>query len=433
MSVTRRAIRKRMHRLFTGELSFVDAPANERPFLVAKRRKTMPADKAEQEVIDRMRKMPADVEDKLTAFLGKQRVSKLAGSDQERTLTPGATAALRAAGRILAAYADELSDEDMLALMVELGMVPPQDADAASEEEAASLADDSAEADEPQGEDATEAAQLNAPEPGEAADVTGDEAEMAPSDASPIEMDKPDAVSDADHDKAMQVAMGAYNQKLKDGMDAEQAKAAAKDAYLEALSKAGYTVEKRAKSNEDRMPANPKAPSSQTPDFSAGQRAFIETLLDQRLGALTAENKTLVEKNAKLHDEVKVEREDRLGREYAAKAAEFKHLGEQGEIAAMLKSAHGNEAETTRLTKVLNAANAQAEQAHKHGSLFNEYGSKLPAGQRSAESELTDLVGQIVEKSAGDSQLTHQQAYAKALQTQRGRELYNKFQAGVSL
>ena len=419
MSVLRRAIKRRLSNLYTGEISFVDAPANERDFIVTKRRKPMHSP-AEKEVLQRLKSLSPETEARLSAFEAKGRVRKMAADGSDKSLTPGAMAALKAVGRLLAPYADEVTDGDMLALMVELGMVPPDAVDAETSAEAEALAADAT--DTPEGEAAS---QDNAETAGDA-EVAADEAQPTEGEAQSLDMAKPQAVAQEDHDKAMQVATAVYNEKLKAGASAEDARAAASDAYLTALHEAGYTVEKRAQAKEDSMTSSAKVTKNAAPALDAGQRAYINQLIEARFCELAAQNKDLVEKNAKLHSDVAVEREDRLNREYANKAAEFANLGEQGEVAALLKSAHGNEAETNRLMKVLKAANAQADQAARHGSLFTEYGSKLGGGAPTAESEISSLVNEIVEKSANGKQLTKQQAFAKALQTERGRDIYNK-------
>lgn len=393
----------------------------------------------------------AETDKKIEAFLRKSRIQKDAAATAQ--LSPAGTAALKAIGRILAPYAGEISDAHLTGLMAELGIMPPvtdeqknkraeaQDkavgdgvAAAQAAAEASGAATDQAEDPNLEAAEAEQGAEDQAEEAAEEAEAASDDDGQAEGDepvsgaevqddtaegSEDLQITQPDAVSDEDHQAAFAQAQDTYRQKLDAGESSEAAFAAAKQTYLLALDAAGYTVQKMAKTREDSMPEHKEG-------FTPAQRAQIDALLAAKVESLRGENKSLVEKSAKLEADLAVEREDRLAREFAQRAEQYADLAPASEIVPMLKSAHGHPEQMQRLEAVLKSATERLRQSHQEGGLFGELGTRQASERSGPEAELEDLVKSVVSKGADKG--SEAQQYVTALKSKEGRALYNKSQ-----
>lgn len=397
---------RRIRELDPTEISLVDSPANRRKFLITKRAQMTPQEAAKQ-VFERVTAVTPAMRkriDKAITLVRKAEGDPEASNER----SPGAQAALKAIGRILAPYADELTDRDIHLLLAELGMAPPpppEGEDDPGDEEEDQDNDAEADDDEEQSDDGED-------------DVV-------------LEIAKPDAVPQAVHDAALSDATDAYKNALNAQNSEQDALDAAKQAYADALRNAGYTVSKAEKlSDEGHMPPKNKvAKRSSEDDLAASQREHLEALVKERLSAMQSENKALLEKSQKLEAELNVERESRLTREYAQKAAQYKALGAEGEVASVLKSCHGNPEQMAKMEAIFKSAAERLSTADRQGGdLFSEIGTRREDDTSSPEQQIQALVDQVVQKDAG--KLTPAKAYQQVLSTPQGRKLYIKSQQG---
>ncbi|RJQ04429.1 MAG: hypothetical protein C4551_10775 [Bacillota bacterium] len=125
--------------------------------------------------------------------------------------------------------------------------------------------------------------------------------------------------------------------------------------------------------------------------------------------ALWKEQETAVKKAEELEKVLKAERDERLRKEYVAKAAEYKHLAVKPEEFGLVLKAIAEKApdELAKVEAVLKAA----DEALGQSALFAEIG-RGGEGGGSAMAKIEKAAGEIVQK---DGKLTREQAVARVL------------------
>jgi len=201
----------------------------------------------------------------------------------------------------------------------------------------------------------------------------------------------------------------------------------AKKAYKSHLEKLGYRkypdeeVAQKSKSvldegdDEEEEDVSKEKVAKSEVDLSAfpkEQRTHLEMIFKS--------NAELVTKNADLEKQLNAEREARIQKEFSERAAQFKHLGDTNEIAAILKSLSEKDPEAFKKTEtILKTANDQIAK----GELFKELGTRTGGSVGDAEGRLNALVDSVVQKSGNTK--TKEQIYAEVLESSEGRKLYS--------
>lgn len=356
-----------------------------------------------------------------------ERVAKAAGD--EGGMTEEAQAAMKAAGRILAPHASNISSTQVTQLMQAIGMLAgdPEDADA-----------NAADADEDAEDDAIEAAESATNKAAD--DASADADEQQEDDAEPAnKADKPkwlhdkikgraDKADDADEDDADEQDVGKTGGASGPGLGEPKAVAGVGPKKVAATKAAPEPVlpatQMRYAADGSRAGApNPlessvsKSAGLDLKGFTEAQRAALEPILKSQ--AAQAEAHTRLEqahKEAVAKSQALQHKLDR--KEFVAKAAAYPHLGQAEQLGAMLHNLHDKDPEGyAAWENVLKAANA----AQDNSALFEERGSRLaPAG--SAADQLEQAVAAYVQKSANG--VGKDQAMAAFLSTDEGRKLY---------
>lgn len=137
--------------------------------------------------------------------------------------------------------------------------------------------------------------------------------------------------------------------------------------------------------------------------------------------ALWKQNEEAVRKAADLERILNEERDQRLTREYIAKAAEFTSLPVKAEEFGPVLKAVAEKApeEYAKIESLLKAANEQLRQA----SLFAEVGKSGAGAGGSAWAKIEAAAASLVQKA--DGRMTREQAIAEVMQFQP--ELYNEY------
>ncbi len=136
--------------------------------------------------------------------------------------------------------------------------------------------------------------------------------------------------------------------------------------------------------------------------------------------ALWKEQETAVRKAEELEKVLKAERDERLRKEYVAKAAEYKHLAVKPEEFGLVLKAIADKApeELAKLEAVLKAA----DEALGQSALFAEVGRGGEGAGGSAWAKIEKAAGEIVQQ---DGKLTREQAVARVLD--QHPELYEEY------
>lgn len=388
-----------LHSLEPKEVSFVKRAANRKKFIVYKKDQAM----TKKELLAHLAACdPQDLE------RAHQAISKAAtlGPDESR-LSDSAQTALKAVARIVAPFKNEISADDLSAVMSAMGIGSKSPAGKDIDDTDQDDVDAAAGIDLPARE-VEMSAHTNVHKGDSNVASEKDDDKKAQGDEPMWKADAPKGVDEKMHKQAMKMAKNAYmaHMKTKDG--AEKSDAADTDKDDEGKDMADKSVNKSAVAL-DSLPED--------------QREQLEAVFKSHQ-ELAERNAELVQKSQKLADDLKVERDIRLHKEFIAKAESFSHLSADKEVLAdVLKGFHdrGDVAGMQKLEGVLKAADAQAKMADRHG-LLSELGSRQGAPKGSgAQAELDALVDGHVAKSNGGSRAAAMDA---VLKTDAGRALY---------
>lgn len=471
---------KRLRDLEIHEVSLVGVGANRKKFNVIKNKEGKAMGVKPQDLLNLLTRIPKERVEAIehVAKSAKLRVAKSDGDDADGALDAGmsenAQNAIKAAGRILAPYADQLTPDVMDMLADALGL------DGAEEDMTDEAADDAQDAADDVADDAADAGVTKAdddkdvPENFKKSDDDDDKDSMAKSDDTDDdkkkgevpanfqksddddkkddadamkksadvtdEKDLPDSLKKADDDKGLSDMEAPLDVKKADGMpdfadaddaDIEAGMAAARQAYANAMKERGKK-EATAKSDdsadvedEDKdvmKSAVAKSALASLKGLPEAQRKILEPVLKSQFSAMAAlqsQHREAVKKSANLEAEVK-------RREFVAKAArEYAHMGPAEEIGEQLLRLHQKDPEgVASFERILKAANAQAMLGGAD-TLFGELGTRMSnqAGG-DADAKIKAHVDSVVQKSAGGK--TREQIERDFLQTPAGRALYQQ-------
>jgi hypothetical protein len=391
-------VRKKLYNLRPREISMVDDPANMKPILVLKGKRSMTDMEAMRQAIAQTDPNIIGAADATIEAIAKAASAGMmaqgAQVDGYGGLSDQAQAALKAVARLLAPYKDEISDADMDALQDSLGMAQAPNSDA----------DDSAPVPPP-------------PMPMQAPQVPGSPAQaMSRAPGPPRAPMLPPQLRVR---KAAQTMMDKGKKEPPD--DADEKEMETDDAEADD-KKVTDSKTKPYKSKSGGVMADSETKVEKSADGK------LEEIF-KRAAALEAQNQELVAKSAQLESELAVEREDRLQREYLVRAEEYRGLGDPASVAKVLKSMHGASDEAQKeFEAVLKAANQRVRATEAFGgSLFSESGSRLGGNTGgSALGKLDALVDSQVSKSTGKSR---EQIYAEIMKSAEGKALYRQSEA----
>lgn len=141
----------------------------------------------------------------------------------------------------------------------------------------------------------------------------------------------------------------------------------------------------------------------------------------EQLHMIFKSNNELVQKNADLEKELKVERDIRKLKEFEDRAKSFKHLGVNStELATIMKSLSEKDNESfEKVERILRAVNSQMASG---SNLYSEIGSRISKSDgNSAEAKLDTLVDSVVHKADGSK--TKEMIYDEVIQTREGKKL----------
>jgi hypothetical protein len=414
---------KRLRALDVHEISLVKSAANARKYLIRKRAEegSMPD---VQSIHEQLLAVPQ------TTVLAIEAVAKSAGDDDG--MNEEAQAAMKAAGRILAPHADNLTSEQVTKLMQAIGMLAQDkadtDANAADAQQNANDADIKA----------AEGANKAAPKAGnedqrDAEEIDEQEQEAQKADKPKWLHDKIKGKADKDDsgdadDEQDEDDVGKTGGASGPGMDLPKAK--------DTDSKKKFPM---AKAADDAVLANPQmryasdAARNAAPNplestvaksahldlsgFTEAQRAALEPITKSHAAladshrALEAAHKEAVAKSQALQHKL-----DR--KEFVAKAAAYPHLGKADELGALMHNLHDKDPDSFAAWEgVLKTANA----AQDSSALFEERGSRL-SESGSAAADMDKAVAAFVQKSA--TGLSRDQAMDAFLKTDEGKQLY---------
>lgn len=373
---------KRLYNLEPNEVSLVPRGANKKKFLIHKSKEGKPMPTPTQELRELVKNVdPAvmlNVEKVVKAMKSKAEKGATATGGDSQDLSDRAQAALKAVARILSPFKDEISDAHMDAVQNEVGIEAPDD--------------------------------------------------KTPKDEIEMSMDMPDGVEKDHHDEAMGMAKSSYMQHME-----KMGYRKYPDQQPKVGSEKGVMKDEDGDDEEEEEDSSVSkvAKSEGALDLSAfpvGQRAQLEAIFKSHAD-LTQENKTLVEKTANLEKELKVERDERVLKQFQEKTRGLTHLGaDSEELAVVLKSLNDSNPESmAKIEAVLKAANEQVRVAAATGGLFSERGSSQgrTGGGNSAQDKLEALVDATVQKSDGNK--SREQIYEDVLKTAEGKRLYTEY------
>lgn len=317
------------------------------------------------------------------------------GAGMAPALSSPAQAALRATARILAPHKGELSADDVAEVLNAIGI--PCGGDDEGQEGAGGEND----------------GELLDGDPNYVALSLGDDVHVdvplsgATGWAQKLRMKKPDEVQDDHHSGAM---------------------AAAKSAYVDALSKNGYKLSDKAKEPEEpSMSGEPVAKGDlDLSAFPAAQRVQMEAVFKGH-AELVQTNKELIQKNTELSQQIAVERETRVMKAFEEKASAYDRLGAPKEkLAKILKTvSEANPEMQAELESILKSANEQLAMGDEFGGIMEETGSRASgsgATGGSAQARLDAMIDGYVAKS-GEEELTRSQIARKIQKSAEGKRL----------
>lgn len=131
----------------------------------------------------------------------------------------------------------------------------------------------------------------------------------------------------------------------------------------------------------------------------------------------------LVQKNADLEKELRVERDVRKQKEFEERAKSFKHLGVNSvELGTIMKSL--SEKDSVNFEKVERILKSVNNQVAAGSNLYGEIGTRISKSDAgSAEAKLDTLVDSVVHKSEGKSR---EQVYDDVTRTKEGKRLLSE-------
>lgn len=181
-------------------------------------------------------------------------------------------------------------------------------------------------------------------------------------------------------------------------------------------AKEGETVTKQDATKVDPASLVPVKKDDGTYDFSA-----IPEAVRPVIEALWKENEAAVTKAKELEATLKAERDERLTREFVAKAAALKNLSlNADEMGPVFKTLSESAPDAwAKIEGLLKTANQQLSQT----ALFREIGTSGGASAGSAWGRAVQMAEQMVQKS--DNGMTKEQAITKVLQ--QNPDLYNEY------
>lgn len=445
---------RRLKNLDVHEVSLVGKGANGKKYLIIKSQtgEAMPANTpapVAEKLLAAFARIPKEKIEaiQLVAKSARARVRKADGEADEAAADAGdgalssdAQDALRAAFRMLAPWSEELTPDVMGDFTDALGVA----ADEADEAPDAEAGDDVGKAED--AEDKDDAGVTKAEGEDDKAEQDAKASKSAEGEEEEDGVAKADVEQDDEQDGKAQKADDAPAEDeagvtKADGMpdfadaapdDIEQAMAAARQAYAEAMKQRGLK-EAAAKSvdgpgikeaEEDEVLAKSAVAKSLLSGLSAKERAALEPVLkshESRFVALEAAHRELIEKSATLQRDVQ-------RREFIAKAAkQYPALGRPEELGDAMMRLHQRDPEgLASWEAIMKAANAQAMAGGAEG-MFGELGTSLGnSAGGSAQAELDAILDSRVEKSAGSR--TREQIESDFYRTPVGKSLYARIQ-----
>ena len=141
-----------------------------------------------------------------------------------------------------------------------------------------------------------------------------------------------------------------------------------------------------------------------------------------KVEAIFKSNAELVAKADTLAKELAVEREARMEKEFVAKAAAFKNLGDQKELVSILKSAYAVSKENGEKLETILKAN---DEAISKGNLFKEIGSGSPMKGATTYEQVEKAAEQYVAKSG--KEVSKAEAVTAFLNTAEGQKMYGEY------
>lgn len=416
---------RKLYDLRVAEVSLVDFGANEKQFLVTKRKDKKSMGKGHEKVAKRLANL-TDSERKLVQKAAAtalkpllERIKKLGEDDSEEPMSEQLQATLASVARLILPYKDQLTKDDLLSLAEEVGI---EDAPDDSEDED-DLEDDE-EVSKNAGEDGSSE---DSDADDDASDSDSDDDDDTDEDSEEEESEEKEIIED---EVVQKVGAESLTTEAPDGVSKEEHEAAlqaAKLAYTSILEKSGYNKDEQADNKKDAEPVTKN--KSDLSAFPKAQRRQMQRIFKAQKQLADA-NAVLIKKNASLQTEIESERVARLERQFEEQASAYAALGiDTKKISKIFKKLGGDPKQKETLDEVvgiLKAANEQLEQSREFGGLYSEHGSRLgnSGDAASDEAALDRLAEEIVKKSAGE--MTHAKAYDKVLQTKEGRKLYAK-------
>jgi hypothetical protein len=358
---------RRLKNLSVHEVSLVKQAANKRRYLVAKAKGASVGNTVSVDVDTQKLQMLASIKPEVKSAIAKA-VQQVAGTTDEAT-----QGAMHAAGNILAPHvAQKKLTPDMVAqLLASLGWDDDEDDDMADDEDTNVSPTDTA-------------VQMSKADDGDGED----------------EMDADGGDDDEDTEKSAE----------KDDPELEDEDENQEDLFKPKAKK------KRAKAATKKEKDVTK--SATPPDlasFSQAQRTELAPVF-KAFNDLQAAHKVAVAKSEQLQDKL-----DR--KEFVAKAAELKNLGNAEELGEKLHTLHKASAKAYEdMHQLLKAANAQLDA--NNSKLFGELGSSAEASAGTAADEVRAKIDGLVQKSAGGK--TREQIEADFYNTAEGAQLFAK-------
>lgn len=152
---------------------------------------------------------------------------------------------------------------------------------------------------------------------------------------------------------------------------------------------------------------------------SDGSYDFPENFTKEQIAALTP----ILKSNDELKEKLEKEQEEKIQKEFIAKASEIKNLAvKPEELASILKDINSKISKESqeKLLSILKGA----DEAVEKGNLFKELGSSLPGEKLNVEKEIENKIVEIAKSESGKG-LSHAQLYTKVLE--QNPELYDKY------
>lgn len=144
-----------------------------------------------------------------------------------------------------------------------------------------------------------------------------------------------------------------------------------------------------------------------------------------KLDELFKANEVIMKENQELKEKLEKEHDDRVTKEFIAKADRFKALGvDSKEFGPILKEM-SDKLEADTFEKVMNVLKAADEIADK-AEIFKEAGSDAGNGNAGGA---WDKIQALAKSYAEENKVKHSKAISEVLKTQEGKTLYNTYKA----